>query len=62
MPTRLTGRRLSLDRVDVECAQVAETQHFHLDCPADAVVIERADQVVGAVHTDAIKLDHDIAR
>jgi hypothetical protein len=57
----LTDRRLSLDRVDVECAQVVETQHFHLDYPADAVVIERADQVVDAVDTDAIELD-DIAR
>ncbi len=56
----LPGRRLALDRIDVDGPQPAQAQHFHLDRAVDPVAIEHSDQVVNALDLDAVELDHDV--
>jgi hypothetical protein len=57
----LPGGRLALDRVNVDGAQPAHSQHFHRKRPVDPVAIQDADQVVDAVDVDAVEFDDDIA-
>ncbi len=41
--------------MDVERAQAAEPEHFHLQRPIDTVVVERADQIVDAMDADGTR-------
>ena len=57
----LPRRGLAFDRMNVERAQAAQTQHVHRKRTADAVAVQHADQVVDAVDLDAVEPDHDVA-
>jgi hypothetical protein len=57
----LPGGRLALERVNVDRAQPAHSQHFHRKRAVDPVAIQDADQVVDAVDVDAVEFDDDIA-
>src|SRR4029453_13890767 len=52
---------LPLDRMNVDSAQPSYPQHIHRQRSADAVAVQRADQIVNAVDLDAVEFDHDIA-